>query len=278
MIRILCAAATAAILAGTAVHPTGAQQGDFHWSGRLAQGEQIQIDNVIGDIRAEPTDGGEVTVTGVRSGEDAGSVRIEVVRRREGTVICAIYSDDGRHRDDDDYDGRDDGQPRDACNQRHVHVHDSHAAVAFTVRVPAGVRLAAHTVSGSVDVRGLRGPVDAKSVSGNVHVSATGPVQAMTVSGNVVAELGRTAGRDLEFRSVSGDVTLQVPAGIDAEFDARTLSGSIDSDFPLQRGRGDDHGGFNIRVGQEAHGTLGRGGPSLRVTTVSGDVTLRRAR
>jgi DUF4097 and DUF4098 domain-containing protein YvlB len=149
--------------------------------------------------------------------------------------------------------------------------------VDFTVRVPAGVKLAARTVSGSVEALRLRGPVDARSVSGSVRVSTAGPVQASSVSGNVTAALGRMGGQDLAFRSVSGNVTLEVPAGIDADFEARTLSGNIDSDVPLQIG-GEGRGRFGVRVGQQVHATLGRGGPTLHVTTVSGDVVLRRTR
>ena len=175
MIRIFSVAGTAALLAGTVLHPEHAVQApasipsaeapapqqDFRWSGRLAQGEQIQINNVIGDIRAEPADGDQVTVTGVRSGAGAERVRIEVVRRREGTVICAIYPDDGdgrwNRRDDDDDDDR---EPRDACNPRHgSNIRGDHPpAVDFTVRVPAGVRLAARTVSGTWRRAGCAGP------------------------------------------------------------------------------------------------------------------------
>ena len=101
----------------------------------------------------------------------------------------------------------------------------------------------------------------------------------------------RTAGESLRFSSVSGNVTLRVPASTDAEFSARTLSGSIESDFPLElgssdrrRGRDDDDdddddGGrvrVHVRIGQEAHGRLGRGGTQLRVNTVSGDISLVR--
>jgi hypothetical protein len=289
MIRIFTAAGTAALLAGTAAHSgqaapapastpraeAKAPQQDFHWRGRLASGEQIQINNVIGDIRAEPADGDEVVVTGVRHGRNAERVRIEVVRRREGTVICAVYPPDGNGRGWRDDDDDDDRGPRDACNPRSTNSRDGDASVDFTVRVPASVKLAARTVSGNVEALRLRGPVDARSVSGNVRVSTAGPVQASSVSGSVTATLGRMGRQDLTFRSVSGDVTLEVPAGIDAEFQARTLSGSIESDFPLLLGGGDEHG---VRVGQQAHATLGRGGPALHVTTVSGDVVLRRSR
>jgi len=286
MTRTMSVALAAAMAA--AALPAAAQQ-DFRWSGRIADGQRIQINNIKGEIRAEPAAGGEVTVTAHPRG--GGDVRVEMVRRGYGVVICAVYPSSGggrRWRDDDDNDdGR--NEPRDACNSRGMNVRDRDAEVDFVVRVPAGTRLVANNVSGDVDIRGLRGPVDARSVSGDVHVSSSGEVEAASVSGDVFASLGRIPSDGLEFRSVSGNVTLELPANVDADFHARTLSGEIDSDFPLtiggregRRGRDaddDDDGGFvRVRVGHNMRARLGRGGPALNVTTVSGDVNLRRAR
>jgi hypothetical protein len=279
--------ALAAAMAAAAALPAAAQQ-DFRWSGRIADGQRIQINNIKGEIRAEPASDGEVTVTAHPHG--GRGVRVEMVRRSYGVVICAVYPSSGegsrRRDDDDDDDSR--SEPRDACNSRGVNVHDSDAEVDFVVRVPAGTKLAANNVSGDVDIRGVRGPVQARSVSGDVHVSSSGEVEAASVSGDVFAALGRIPADGLEFRSVSGNVTLELPADVDADFHARTLSGEIDSDFPLtmggregRRGRDDDDGDrrfVRVRVGHDMRGRLGRGGPELSVTTVSGDVTLHRAR
>ncbi|HYH78836.1 MAG TPA: hypothetical protein VEX86_03545 [Longimicrobium sp.] len=287
MTSLALALATAAAMAV----PAAAQQ-DFRWSGRIAPGQQIQINNVKGDIRAEATSGSEVTVTAHPRGGRRGSVRVEMVRRERGVVICAVYPSSGNRRWNRDDDDDDRGRPRDACDARGMNVDNDDASVDFVVRVPAGVKLAARNVSGDVEIRGLRGPVDARSVSGDVHVASSGEVQASSVSGNVFAALGRIPSEGLEFRSVSGNVTLQLPAGIDADFHARTLSGEIDSDFPLivggrggrdaRRGRDDDDDDDrprrHVRIGHDMRGQLGRGGPALSVTTVSGDVTLRRAR
>lgn len=285
MTRMMSAALALTMMAAAA--PAAAQQ-DFRWSGRLAAGQTIEIRNVKGDIRAEPASGGEVTVTADYRDGRSERVRVEMVRRDYGVVICALYPssrNSGRSwsRDDD----HDDDEPRDACNPRGgMNVRDGDPDVVFVVRVPAGVRLSARNVSGDVEARGLRGPVDARSVSGDVHVTSAADVRASSVSGNVFASLGRIPARGLEFRSVSGDVTLELPAGTDADFQARTLSGEIESDFPLtvegRRGRrnddDDDRGWPRVRVGHNMHARIGGGGPELSVSTVSGDITLRRAR
>jgi len=287
----MTSAALAAAMTAAAAGSAAAQQ-DFHWSGRLAAGQTIEIRNIKGEIHAEPAGGGEVTVTARRTGGRADRVRVEMVRRGNGVVICALYPT----RDDDDDDGgrgwnhrdSDGDEPRDACNSgRGMNVRDSDAGVDFEVHVPAGVRLSARSVSGDVEANDLRGPVDAASVSGDVHVSSSAEVRANSVSGDVYAALGRIPSNGLSFHSVSGDVTLELPSGTDADFSARTLSGEIDSDFPLTiegrggRGDDDDRGGWprvRVRVGHDMRARLCRGGPELSVTTVSGDITLRRAR
>ncbi|HEU0054656.1 MAG TPA: DUF4097 family beta strand repeat-containing protein, partial [Longimicrobium sp.] len=165
-------------------------------------------------------------------------------------------------------------QPGRRTSQRNID-----ARVDFVVRVPAGVRLSAATVSGNVGARGLRGPVRATSVSGDVDVSTSGPAEATSVSGNVTATLGGNAGRDLKFTSVSGNIVLRVPSGINADFSAKTLSGDIRSDFPITMQSRERRGGWvNVRVGERATGTFGRGGPALEAETVSGDIRVERIR
>jgi hypothetical protein len=101
-------------------------------------------------------------------------------------------------------------------------------------------------------------------LSGNVTVSTTEIAEAATVSGNVTAMIGRADwGRDLEFAAVSGSVDVEVPSNTNAEVVATTTSGMIVSDFPLT-------GTPNLQ-----QGTLGSGGPTLTLGSVSGSVRLR---
>ncbi len=278
---------TAALAALTfAIASPLAAQSDFRWSGRLASGQEIEIRNLNGDVRAEPSTGSEVEVVGRRRGDDVEEVEIRVVRQGDGMLICTVFPNSGggswsgRGRDDDGDRGRGRGSDDECSNRgRRSSTRNLDARVDFVVRVPAGVRLAAASVSGDVSARGLRAAVQASSVSGDVEVSTTGPAEASSVSGNVVATLGRTGGDGLSFRSVSGDVTLRLPSGIDAAFEARTVSGEIESDFPVSSvGRGRGRGWVNVRVGEHVRGTLGRGGPAISVETVSGDVTVERTR
>jgi hypothetical protein len=233
-------AAIAALTLAIASPLTARAQSDFRWSGRLASGQEIEIRNLNGDVRAEPSTGSEVEVVGRRSGDDVDEVEIRVVRQGDGMLICAVFPNSGgswsgRNRDDDGGRGHRRGGDDECSNRgRRSSTRSFEARIDFVVRVPAGVRLAAASVSGDVSARGLRSAVRASSVSGDVEVSTTGPAEASSVSGNVVATLGRTGGEELSFRSV--------------------------------------------RVGEHVRGTLGRGGPAVSVNTVSGDITVERTR
>jgi hypothetical protein len=255
----------------------GASQEDFRWSGRLARGQQIEIQGIVGDVRAEATSGDQVEVIGRRSGDDADRVRIEVQQTADGVIVCAIYPSSGSHRQNSCHDEDDDNHNDGDRDGGHIDADD--ARVDFTVRVPAGVKFASRTVAGDVYATGLRSAVDVATVSGEVRVSTTGTARASTVSGDVTATFGETDGEEMEFASVSGNVTLRLAGDVNADVSAETLSGNIRSDFDLRmEGEDDGDDGFHVQIGSEATGRIGRGGPELSVNTVSGNIRLERVR
>lgn len=275
LIAALSAAALAAAPAGSPLPagsslPAASPRQPFRWTGRVAAGKTIEIKGVKGTIRAVPTSGSDVEVTAVRRAErsDPESVRIEVVPHEGGVTVCAVYPRGPRSGE------RGGAQAPNRCDPgewRGMSVRDNDVEVDFTVRVPAGVRLAARNVSGDVDAEGMRGHVDARSVSGDVRISTSGYGEASTVSGEIVAVLGSGAwSGGLEFRTVSGDVTVEIPARTSTEVRVETMSGDIESDFPLEVER--------RSMRRRARGTIGEGGRELYLATLSGDVRLRRAR
>ena len=119
-------------------------------------------------------------------------------------------------------------------------------------------------MSGPVRVTNAGGRVEIEAVSGSVTLNGSrlrGNVQS--VSGTVV--VGGTLGGPLSVESHSGDVELRLPRGAAAEVEITTYNGDFRSDFG--NGRGSSH---------ERHVTIGRGGPTVSITTFSGDVKLTR--
>src|ERR1700756_2960457 len=68
---------------------------DFHWSGKLAPDNVVEIKGVNGSIEAEAGSGDDVEVTAEKSGPDADDVKIVAVPHSDGITICAIYPHSG---------------------------------------------------------------------------------------------------------------------------------------------------------------------------------------
>ena len=141
--------------------------------------------------------------------------------------------------------------------------------------MPANLMVSAGSVSGDVSIDGAHGDVSASAVSGDVHLDhlhATS-VRANTVSGEIDVRVDELTGRgDFTFHSVSGDIRLEVPKGFGADLSMTTVSGDIDSDFPITLG------GSNRWSRRRVDARIGDGGRRLDVSTVSGDLRLRMAK
>ena len=240
-----------------------AQAQDFRWHGRLASGKRIEVKGVNGDVRAVPTTGGEVVVTAAKHARrsDPEDVKIEVIEHEGGVTICAVYP-----------------TPRRAKRENSCEVgehwssntENNDVVVDFEVQVPAGVAFTGRTVNGEMGAEGLKGDVKASTVNGSVRVTTTGVAEASTVNGSVYVEMGRADWTDeLEFSTVNGGVTLILPAQLNTEIRASTVNGDLVTDYPLTI-----TGRFGPR---RMRGTIGAGGRTLSLSTVNGEIKLRKA-
>lgn len=245
------------------VTPAAGQSDRFEWNGRLERGDVVEIKNLSGDVRAVAGRGPEVEVRAVKRGRrrDFDQVDIEVVEWRGGVLVCALYP--GRR-------GR-----RSECDDEgwNGDMRDLRVDIDFEIVVPPGVEFVGRTVSGDVEAEGLDAPVKARTVSGDISVSTTDFADATTVSGSIEVRMGRADWRgELDFTTVSGDITVTLPEALSTEIEFESLSGDIESDFAIALSSRRGSWGIGGRV----RGTIGDGGRSLSFKTVSGDVRLRR--
>ncbi|MGH7644084.1 MAG: DUF4097 family beta strand repeat-containing protein [Gemmatimonadales bacterium] len=251
-----------AILAAAAPRPAAAQD-DFQWKGRVAAGRTVEIKGVNGGITAMAATGAEVEVTARKRArdDDPDEVKIEVIEHDGGVTVCAVYPTPRRARRENRCETGDHWSSS---------TDDNDVSVDFTVRIPAGLHLSAHTVNGDVEALGLGGNVDAATVNGGVEVATTGWVEATTVNGSIRATLGRVDWPgELEFQTVNGGITLQLPATLNTEVRAQTVNGDLASDYPLT---------VSGRWGpRQLKGTIGTGGRELSLSTVNGGIKLRRS-
>ena len=236
---------------------------DFNWHGALAKGKRLEVKGVNGDVRAVLASGTEAVVNATKHSRrsDPDEVEIKVVESDDGITICAVYPTPRHARQENTC------EPGDRW---HSSTEDNDVTVDFEVRVPAGVEFDGQTVNGEMSAEGLKADVHASTVNGDVRVSTTGLAEASTVNGSVYAEMGQSNWDDqLEFSTVNGGITLVMPGKLDTEVRASTVNGEIESDYPLTIS-----GKFGPR---RLRGTIGAGGRTLSLSTVNGEIRLRKA-
>ena len=148
----------------------------------------------------------------------------------------------------------------------------------------AGDGLRAQTGSGSLRIREARGPFTLQTGSGDIELQAGGPgnTEARSGSGsirlhNVEGALdARTGSGDLEAsahltgnsRLVTGSGSVRLDLGhTGLNLNATTGSGTIRTNSPLTPSGESDH--------HRVSGPINGGGPTLEITTGSGDIELR---
>jgi DUF4097 and DUF4098 domain-containing protein YvlB len=134
----------------------------------------------------------------------------------------------------------------------------------------------ANSVSGEVELSDVGGDAEGESVSGDVRIrnARSKVARAETVSGEVAYEGTIDPAGRYDFHSHSGDVTLVLPAAVNASVSIGTFSGGIESDFPLTLRPESESS--RPRRARRLEFTIGSGGPRINAETFSGDVVIRR--
>ena len=233
---------------------------EFHQTYELRGDGRVSLQNTTGVIRIEAWERDEVKVDAVKRAHTpealaGATIKVEASRQviRVGTKYSSAtntWNFDGERR------------------------YENPASVDYNLKVPRGARLdTVELVNGSLEIDGLAGYVEASSVNGPVRAAGlTGEVRLATVNGRLEADFGQARGRlPVTLTSVNGPIVLTLPPDAGAELSAGTIHGRIRNDFarPASSAR---------RVGREYTGTLGSGGPTIRLNNVNGDIEIRAAR
>jgi hypothetical protein len=242
------------------------RQSDRTWSlsERVPAGQWIRVRNLNGALRVRASGSDKVEITATKSWRrgDPKDVRIETRKSSDGSIlVCAFWTEDATC-SETDY--------RSNSHNDGWRGRDNDVAVDFEIRVPKGVKVGVFGVNGGVSVEGASSEVRAGTVNGSVDaVSMGGPVQASTVNGSVHATMGRFDGdQDLTYSTVNGTVVAEFTGDVDADIDLSTVNGRFQTDWPVTiSGRIDP---------RRLRATLGKGGRRIRMSTVNGNVELRK--
>ena len=181
---------------------------------RLGSTGELAVGNVAGDITISRGGGADakieiVKVARGRSADEAKElldlVTVDIVERNGRADVKARYPS--------------------GDESRRNHRRNFNVTVSYTITAPAGTRITANSVSGSVRVTDIKGELSAGTISGDVRIASAGAIAAAkTVSGNVEI-LDAQADQGLEASSVSGDVTLRRITA--RRIDAGSVSGNV---------------------------------------------------
>lgn len=190
---------------------------------RVNDGDVLELHNIAGDITITGTTGNDLRIDALKSGR--------------------------RGRDDIDVDIVQRGS-RVEVRTRTRRGRDSRGNVDYTLRVPAGMVLDVHTVSGNVKATNLDGRASLRAVSGDIVASGltqldgaetlsgdvrvssttvTSNANVKTTSGNVTLSDIKAGG--LKVTSVSGDVRLDDVST--TRLEVTSLSGDVEFSGPL---------------------------------------------
>jgi DUF4097 and DUF4098 domain-containing protein YvlB len=227
----------------------------------------LDLSNISGDIVITGGAGDEIRVEAVKRAN--GHKEAETKRQLEGVTIEAS-----------EHAGRVE------ISTSYPHTQNTQVDVDYTVHVPAGAAVSVRSVSGDIELTGVKGEARletvsgsvtttnsrqlarVKSVSGDVSVSegSSGDVLSLgTVSGNLTVR--RLKARTLEVQTISGDLSLTDTAC--ERVQAKTVSGDLQFGGPLAKaGRYE----FNSHSGDVRLSLQGTVGFEITASTFSGDL------
>ena len=224
----------------------------------IASSGDIQIEGQRSDVRVNASSGNIELADiwgAIDAGTSSGSIRAQdskgdiIARSSSGDIrILGVEATEGELND--------------------IRVHATSGSI---VLKDIESNIDAETSSGGISIDNSQGNISASCSSGDIKiVEAQGTVESLrTSSGKIYVELEEVDedASQMSLQSSSGDISLFLPADIDAEVDIRTTSGRISTDFRITvEGTSEKN---------ELQGIVGAGGILIRLSATSGDVSLR---
>lgn len=275
------AAAVLLLAASAAVNAAAQTTKQLHYD--VAPGGMVAVYNAYGPITLRPGSGRQVTVNATLA-----SNKVEI----DPTVA---------------------GNRVELRTHALQHVSDSDGKVQYEITVPPDVSVNARTMNGTITAENLHGDLtlvdDAGNVEvrncsgGHVHVqtiggpvtlanvnhghveitSVNGNVELTNVTGPLVSvntnrgsiKYDGDAGENGDYSLVNntGDIDFVAPATASLDMSARSMSGSVQNDFPLQQKA---HTSFLTQPGRAFTGTSNAGGSTVELRSFSGTIRVKK--
>ena len=146
----------------------------------------------------------------------------------------------------------------------------------ITVQDSSNAHMHIRTVTGPVTLSSIaNGHVDVTSVSGDVQLtSVNGPKVAVNTTKGNIRYVGDVAGGgNYSFNTHSGDIDLALPPSASVDLSARSVTGTVEQDFPLRQ---KSHAAFQPKPGRSFAGTSNSGASSVQLRSFSGKIRVKK--
>lgn len=224
----------------------------------LADGGTLEVRNTNGQIQVEPGDGPGVDVTADRvvraSTDEAAKQALSTFEIRETVSANQITLDSTAQS----------GGNFLSSPSRRVDYH---------IRIPRSANVHLGTTNGDIEVTGprLTGTFRAESTNGRIRASGLeNSAHATTTNGVITLQLAKIGDDGVSCETTNGKIQVTVPSDTNARVSARVTNGAIRTE------------GLSLTVSDQSRrrldGTIGRGGPTIKLETTNGAIDLLAAR
>ncbi|MGJ5819884.1 DUF4097 family beta strand repeat-containing protein [Paludibaculum fermentans] len=243
----------------------------------LPEAARLEVDTVWGGIRVTGYDGHEVKMVATETVRADSQADLELARKEVRLDVetkgetARIYVD-GPFRCHCE-DGRWSGERR---RRGYVVRYD------FELQVPRNMAVELSTVNeGWIAMSGVGGDFAIHNVNGTVDLSGLmGSGEVKTVNGHVKAEFARNPKGRTSFKTINGPIDLYFRPGLAADLRLNTFNGKIYSDFeftalPVRPVAEETRNGKRVfRADKYSGGRIGGGGPEILVDGFNSEIRI----
>ncbi|HET7695771.1 MAG TPA: DUF4097 family beta strand repeat-containing protein [Vicinamibacterales bacterium] len=215
---------------------------------------RVEIGNVNGRIRVEPSSGNTVDVTATKKARGATPEQAKASLER-ASIVETVSAGSVK-------------LETKVARMTGIVLNGGNLQVEYTVRVPAGAEVRLTTVNGGIEIAGLKGRVFAETTNGGVEARGlTGQLEAASTNGGLDIDMAAIADGGVKLECTNGGIKVRLPRDARATISASIANGGISpGDLPI-----DITGEKNRR---RLEGRLNGGGPRVQIEGVNGGITL----
>jgi DUF4097 and DUF4098 domain-containing protein YvlB len=220
----------------------------------LEPGGRVEISNVNGRIRVEPSEGNQVEIVAEKKGKGVSeetakeaAERVEIKDTVSGSSIRV-----------------------ETKTPQVSGLFRGSTEVTYSVRVPSDAEVKFRTVNGGIELSRLNGRITAETTNGGITArDVGGAIGASTTNGGIEVELARVAKGGVTLGCVNGGIKLRLPSDAAATISASVANGGIDAD------------GLNLETTESSRRSrrnlearLNGGGPMIKIEGTNGGIKI----